>query len=158
VPLWFFYSGWYDEVMLRYWRIAFSAACGILCLLLIALWVRSYWYSDEFRFNITDNRMVWLHSMWGTASMFTMSFADPLLSEGPVIISDPIDRPMSTEGFSLSRRKNAWSVGAPLWCPALIFAALSIAPWLRWRFSLRTLLIVMTLLAILLGAIVISMR
>jgi hypothetical protein len=27
-------------------RIAWSVACGILCLLLIVLWVRSYWSSD----------------------------------------------------------------------------------------------------------------
>jgi hypothetical protein len=29
-------------------RIARSAACGMLCLLLIALWVRSYHIGDEF--------------------------------------------------------------------------------------------------------------
>jgi hypothetical protein len=28
-------------------RIAWSVGCGIVCLLLIALWVRSYWWSDE---------------------------------------------------------------------------------------------------------------
>ena len=29
---------------LRYLRIAFSATCLIACVLLIVLWVRSYWY------------------------------------------------------------------------------------------------------------------
>lgn len=40
------------------------------------------------------------------------------------------------------------------WLPALIFAALAIVPWLRqlrWRFTLRTLLIATTLVAALLG-------
>jgi hypothetical protein len=37
-----------DEVwvMLRYLRIAFSVTCGIACVLLIVLWVRSYSYMD----------------------------------------------------------------------------------------------------------------
>src|SRR3990172_7220509 len=31
---------------LQYLRIAFSATCLIACVLLIALWVRSYWWWD----------------------------------------------------------------------------------------------------------------
>src|SRR6478735_12770925 len=31
---------------LRYLRILFSAFCGIACVLLIMLWVRSYWHLD----------------------------------------------------------------------------------------------------------------
>ena len=30
-------------------RIAFSATCGIACVLLVVLWVRSYWWVDDFR-------------------------------------------------------------------------------------------------------------
>lgn len=37
------------------------------------------------------------------------------------------------------------------WLPAGVFAALAAMPWLRWRFSVRTLLIATTLLAALLG-------
>ena len=33
---------------LRYLRIAFSATCLIACVLLIVLWVRSYWYGTLF--------------------------------------------------------------------------------------------------------------
>jgi hypothetical protein len=32
---------------LRYLRIAFSALCGIICLLLIVLWVRSYYFNEQ---------------------------------------------------------------------------------------------------------------
>lgn len=39
----------------------------------------------------------------------------------------------------------------PYWSLVLITPLLAIAPWLRWRFSLRTLLIAMTLLAVMLG-------
>ena len=40
------------------------------------------------------------------------------------------------------------------WLPALLFAAVAAIPWLRWRFSLRTLLIATTLVAVVLGLIV----
>ena len=40
------------------------------------------------------------------------------------------------------------------WIPTLIFATITAAPWLRWRFSLRTLLIATTLLAVVLGLVV----
>jgi hypothetical protein len=35
---------------LRYLRIAFSAICGIACVLLCVLWVRSYWWSDSIEY------------------------------------------------------------------------------------------------------------
>ena len=38
-------------------------------------------------------------------------------------------------------------------CVVLLMAALAAVPWLRWRFSLRTLLIAMTLVAVVLGII-----
>ena len=37
------------------------------------------------------------------------------------------------------------------WLPTIISGSLAAAPWLRWRFSLRTLLIATTLVALLLG-------
>jgi hypothetical protein len=44
----------------------------------------------------------------------------------------------------------------PYWFPVLILAAMAAFPWIRWskRFSLRTLLIAMTVVAALLGAVV----
>jgi hypothetical protein len=40
----------------------------------------------------------------------------------------------------------------PYWIPILLTITLAIIPWLRWKFSLRTLLIATTLIAVLLGA------
>jgi hypothetical protein len=31
--------------------IAWSVGCGIVCLLMIVLWVRSYWWWDQFTLN-----------------------------------------------------------------------------------------------------------
>ena len=47
-----------------------------------------------------------------------------------------------------------WYVGCPIWFAALLAAAAAAAPFLQWRFSLRTLLIVTTLAAVVLGFVV----
>jgi hypothetical protein len=47
--------------------------------------------------------------------------------------------------------------GVPHWFLALIFGTLAVAPWFRqltWKFSLRTLLIVTTLIALMLGLLI----
>jgi hypothetical protein len=48
----------------------------------------------------------------------------------------------------------------PHWLPALLFAALALAFGIRrpYRFSLRTLLVAMTFVAVLLGLIAVAMR
>jgi hypothetical protein len=45
----------------------------------------------------------------------------------------------------------------PYWLPCLATATLAIIPWLR-RFSLRTLLIAMTLIAVVLGLVIWAAR
>jgi hypothetical protein len=56
----------------------------------------------------------------------------------------------------------SWNVHSPLWAAGALFAAaaatLAAAPWLTWRFSLRTLLIATTLAALALGLLVGAMR
>jgi hypothetical protein len=63
--------------------------------------------------------------------------------------------------FSIRRTLNGGLAGvAPHWFLALIFALIAAAPWLTSipRFSLRTLLIATTLVAVLLGAIIYAIR
>jgi hypothetical protein len=45
-------------------------------------------------------------------------------------------------------------IALPYWLLVITFAATTTLPWLRWRFSLRTLLIATTLVAIVLGLVV----
>jgi hypothetical protein len=42
--------------ILRLLRIAFSVGCGITCLLLLALWVRSYWWADRLHWSFGGKR------------------------------------------------------------------------------------------------------
>jgi hypothetical protein len=63
----------------------------------------------------------------------------------------------SKSGFSFKSYARAGvSISAPLWFPLLVIAALAVAPWnpKLWKFSLRTLLIATTLIAVVLGLVV----
>jgi hypothetical protein len=54
--------------------------------------------------------------------------------------------------------KEGFGVGCAYWLASMVSIAFAAGPWFHWRFSLRTLLIGMTLLAVVLGAIVYAMR
>jgi hypothetical protein len=51
-----------------------------------------------------------------------------------------------------------WSFQIPYWFVLALFGSITAVPWMRGRFSLRTLLIAMTLVALVLGAIVYAVR
>src|SRR5262245_5208748 len=48
--------------LLGYLRIGFSAGCGIICLLMIAWWVRSYSWMDGFHVKLTPSEYVQVHA------------------------------------------------------------------------------------------------
>jgi hypothetical protein len=50
------------------------------------------------------------------------------------------------------------SSGMPIWFLIVLTSALATVPWIRWRFSLRTLLIATTLVAVVLGLIIYAAR
>jgi hypothetical protein len=139
-------------------RIAWTVACGVLCLLLIVLWVRSQTLKDSIAIRITADRGLTLAStpgvVWIKLWTDTTNFATRRWS------------------YSVERSNKWWeSVGAnygndfrqaafeivmgwikiPYWLLTPFAALLAIVPWFRWRFSLRTLFM-------LLGVIVYSMR
>jgi hypothetical protein len=66
----------------------------------------------------------------------------------------------SIAGFFIERDSPQFTVGIPYWFPVLALAALTATHWIRptWQFSLRTLLIAMTLVAVGLGAVVYTSR
>jgi hypothetical protein len=122
--------------MLRYLRIAWSVTWGIACLLLIVLWVRSYWRTDHatYQYSVSDS----FHVMTTQGTVLFLYGANSL--------------ELTTLDYV------QWWQGIQIWPLTLWFSVMAAAPWLPWHFSLRTLLIVMTLVAIVLGAIVFSMQ
>ena len=149
-------------------RIAWSVAWGVVCLLLIALWVRSYGWYDTIYYVQSPIDFLELGSVDG--AIFVAD--DDVLAEfgnvGPhptqtswYIIRAGGER---TDGIPLLKllfRDFVISSSiylTPYWFLALSAAALTAAPWLRWRFSLRTLLILMTLVAVGLGVAVYALK
>jgi hypothetical protein len=129
--------------LLRYLRIAFSAVCGTLCVLLVMSWVLSYYAKDSFDFTAL-NRGVVVRSRNGSLGVKTYVNV------------------MVTPRFHHRYYRGRFDV--PYWFPTVLFAIVGLivaAPWirqLRWRFSLRTLLIATTLVAVLLGVAVMMLR
>jgi hypothetical protein len=142
---------------LRYLRIAFSAACLIACVLLIALWVRSTWYLEEYWFSLPNN-----HGLGICCSRHCLHIAiqDRMVNPETYIVGYvrtaqkgllPAENWHTFLGFRAARDADIFTISIPYWFLLLTFAAL---PWLRWRFSVRALLIATTLAAVVLGVIV----
>jgi hypothetical protein len=151
-------------------RIAVSLACAVASVALIALWVRSYWYFDGFE-KLASGRVMHAWSVQGRLTLeeripptvnrntpFRGRIFGELYWGGPYF-SEPIDASGGWAHVSGDRAFGYFSNGTRMlaWAPhcafVLLFSTLAAAPWFPWsrRFSLRTLLIVMTLLAIVLG-------
>jgi hypothetical protein len=146
-------------------RIAWSVGCGALAVLLIALWVRSYWKLDEFHL-AKGKRLTRITSNCGGLQFATETDSmSGLYVEGwglwrgdalPNAILPPMPQ-YSWSGFSYTRVGDSLAMVVPSWFPVLALAALILSTWvneLRWRFSLRTMLIGMTAVAMLLGALI----
>ena len=125
-------------------RIAFSAVCGIVCLLLIVLWVRSYHLLDYWNYG---ERTVSIHSWSGWLSVDIAEVPNELLLDiHSVYVAE----------FGFARQPYYVFLAAQHWFLVMLTAVLAAVPWLskfKWRFSFRTLLIGMTLVAMLLGAV-----
>jgi hypothetical protein len=163
----------------RYIRIAVTALSLTACALLIGLWVRSYHYRDFAIINISYSRWIHLISMHGRLSCAVATppgafapGAAPKLFPGIVY---HLLRQRFTEGNgsmdiprefrppifnSLFFDWNKYDDGVDIVIPYCFFvfvsATFAAAPWLRRRFSLRTLLIATTLVAVVLGVTVAS--
>ena len=145
--------------MLRPLRIAVSVVSGICCVLMIVLWVRSYWRRDLISGH-TTNRWFVIESVSGHVALMSQNDASGISTTWRFDSWGP-----HTRRFGV--RINDHLV-VRYWSLAFSFAVLAVTPWLsallanasqaRWRFSLRTLLIATTLVAAVLGLIVYMMR
>jgi hypothetical protein len=154
-------------------RIAWSVGWGFLCVLIILLCVRSYWVWDSVLIPMSQRRPLAigrspeLRSSYGQLIFygpFSHVFAYPLvlIPQQPL---DPLKYPRAPAflGFNFRQFGGAgqWALSIPHWFAVMVLATLAAAPWIRklkWRFSLRTLLIATTLLAMVLGLIVYAAR
>jgi len=137
---------------LRYLRIAFSVGCGIACVLLTILWGRGYWWMDKRLLPSFGGNVIVLASGCGY-----LEFGQ--YPEGKFVLPDWTFWHEQAEFFG--QRGPPWGSSRhwriAYWIPVLCTAISSLLPWIRqlkWHFSLRTLLIALTLVAVVLGMVV----
>src|SRR5262245_49064069 len=112
--------------LLRGLRIAWSVMCGILCVLLVVLWVRSYWWIDGMGGPVFGVFHYGMGSMPGTAGIGISKD----LTTGWVFASQPADEwwLLVQEMDSLPYSSRVWggficesgTVAAPYWCLILL--------------------------------------
>jgi hypothetical protein len=153
-------------------RIAWSVAWGLLAVLLVVLWVRSYWWYDCARWRITQAKLIEVTSQLGKL-LISDGESPPPIERGYWGQSHKVDpsAPQSRDHrgtllySGLGFKRIYWKDGAGIVVPYAFFVLVTMvalcAPWLmNWNrnFSLRTLLIAMTLVAVALGLIVWASR
>ena len=145
--------------MLKYLRIALTALSLTACVLLVALWVRSYWKIDEIG-GISPNGLVAFLLDRGVIGYGWETSPRSILNVERWYreVRYPAQYPMpGTLGFYYGTPTPGLTcVTLPYWFIVLVTAATAISPWLPWskRFSLRTLLIATTLVAVGMGIVV----
>jgi len=138
-------------------RIVWSVFLGLACVLLIVLWVRSYSYWDAIEYSSTSHRGA--VSSRGRINFYSVQYASLAAERGWSYTSDQakpnrLRWPSGFLGFNVRKLGNGSFTFVPIWFAAMILASFAGIPWLRLRFTLRTLLIATALVAVVLGIIV----
>jgi hypothetical protein len=147
-------------------RIAWSVVWGVAAVLLIALWVRSYWYCDTIEGVGPSPAIFCFATMNGDVDVLGVPDFQRLfsISESSVVSESIKGVQVESRAIWLPRytvMPNMMSeLQVPCWMIVLLIGGLCTAPWIRWskRFSLRTLLIATTLVAVGLGTIVYAVK
>jgi hypothetical protein len=159
----------YTGAMLRRLLNIASIVCLVLCVALMGMWVRSYYYRYSWEIR-TNSRLLQFRSDRGLLTYWELhpiaSQADVIAvlndaSQGKTFVSTTVDPRKHSAfngtvlGFVLDRQP--WSINAsvPIWSLVVTFAGTSLLFWVpsSRRFSLRTLFIATTFLAVVLGMI-----
>ena len=149
--------------MLKCLRIAVTALCLTACVLLVALWVRSYFLADHFQLRIDGVRAGMLSAkaclgMWmATNEDQDRTFWHALKHEhvhDSESFSATTFTTMPVGSDSGREPRHALGLRAPHWFLLILSLAIAFLPWMQLKFSLRTLLIGMTLVAVGLGLVV----
>ena len=146
--------------MLKYLRIAVTALCLTACVLLVALWVRSYWWIDIVDLPLSKSNYgsivsVEGHVSWDIDDSSANFRLQTYLVEDYRESVEKANPWLKGVDFFKGFRFDSVQCHIPFWFVTLLAGVPAIAlslPTYR-RFSLRALLIATTLVAILLGVI-----
>jgi hypothetical protein len=137
-------------------RITFSAASGVMCLLLSLLWARGHFWADDIRWS---RYCIVIGSNTGKLYLFKSKSLVLLLPEpGALKYSCYSAREPWWITDSTSPFAGDYTICFPTWCAAAAAGIAAAVPWVPWRFSLRIMLLATTLLALVLGFIITTSR
>ena len=142
-------------------RIAWSVAWGLSCVLLIALWVRSYQWTDKVGRRSANGRTTTFVSNRGSIKLLDDVINLPrkrIPAHGWQLSTGEYYHLAKPPAFEWRTSGNFTVVRVPSWFLVFSLSGLGILPWLRWKYSLRTLLIAITLVAVGLGLVVYVIR
>jgi hypothetical protein len=157
--------------LIRGLRIAWSVWWGILCALLVVLWVRSYSFRDMVSVPSSTKRTRTHFFVSARGQILYGSRDDyhrlpPPFGPQREIEHESVEYYIShpqigmIRGFEwVNRGVFKWGYpgfAVPDWFGSLVIAFIATMPWIHWsrKFSLRTLLIATTLVAVVLGLVV----
>jgi hypothetical protein len=145
-------------------RIAWSVGWGLAAALLIVLWMVSYTVHPYLQTPTgirckSSNGVFVLLKLPAQATAYEptgiITFRMP---DGDKSVSVDLGPRLTWSGFQFQWDSgSSWYLQAPYWALVALTVLGAVLPWirqLRWRFSLRTLLIATTLVAVVLGTIV----
>jgi hypothetical protein len=150
---------------LRKLRFAFSATSGIVSILLVALWIRSCTWVDAVNGQVTGKYAVGIGSLPGSIAAYIYPNEEHPSLPRWTLTSVETDRWLKSTRGGVPHPTRLWGafhaerfmIVVPYWFATIVLlvsAALSLVPWIHWQFSLRSLLIATTLLALVMGCVV----
>jgi hypothetical protein len=149
-------------------RIAWSVLCAFACVLLIVLWVRSLNWFDDLAFLFDNSQsMIAIQSAPGSLCVTWQDANGDTFSQeyySRIFNARRRGNPREVTLQSIAGRFHVFkfrtfrnnALTVPFWFLVIVSATLAAGPWIHWskHFSLRTLLIATTVVALVLGLIV----
>jgi len=158
-------------------RFAVSVFFAVLTVVLCVLWVRSYWWFDKYTYGTIGNCGPMFASSQGYVTVRLRQSARSTFSadlvglvglesySNGIFIPDVQNNPLSTDTIRTYFSAGYNGFVAPHWAITLAFAVVAAATWANYlvprvsqRFSLHTLFIATTLVAIVLGLVCCALR
>jgi hypothetical protein len=140
-----------------------SIVCLCLCVAVLGIWIRSYWWIDSLTYNRVGSSGLVCGSAVGRLAIGVVAAVPPKV---PFIQHSQIDNVASQlvrigqhwttiAGFGIDLKDTNCVVMVPHWFVVLVVGAVGFLPWSRvkYRFGLRTLFTATTFLAVVLGMI-----
>jgi hypothetical protein len=120
-------------------RIAWSVFWGLAAVLLIVLWVRSYWWHDNIFYH-GSTETIGTESAWGTITLFRNNWSGRdrpgigwTLSHDAWVFGDSPE--LATTGFHWLSEPTFFGIWLPHWFVTLVVIVLATVVWLPWSFA-----------------------